>query len=447
MKTCDRYREDLSARLDHELTPAQEAELEAHLRECPQCRLWWEQMSRLEEALQDLEEEQAPEGFARRLMEHPAIAGHNRQNSRVPLYRRPLVRIVAGAAACLAICVGIWHWTAFRSGEPESRENPDPAVPSLAAASSQEPQIRASLPPDASAPEGEAGEQTASSVSGGGDRSDSGAAVSVPETISRPQEPDASGEIAQVPPQDAAPADSGERGSGETGVSTGSGLTAGVPIAPVPEAPAQVPAPSSSAGDESAGNDAPGQTGAISSASLPGQSAVGEDSPQTGLPEDPQGGGSSPATGPAGVAEPAPSDPDPAGQSSLTAMGDGDCRNSSVVRVTWHEDMNAPSARIVASVSSLSSFLGTYGLEESSLQSSYTEEYFAEKSLAAIVLEETSGSNQVSVSPQDVSDGSVTVDRQVADTGTTDMAAWVIVTEVSSPMEDGQSLNVCFHDG
>lgn len=104
MEECERWTEQLSARLDGELSPEEERELEAHLAVCPSCRALAKQLEALDAGLQALEEVPAPEGFARGVMEQLA-----REKKVVPLFRRPQFRALAGLAACLVLCVGLYQ--------------------------------------------------------------------------------------------------------------------------------------------------------------------------------------------------------------------------------------------------------------------------------------------------------------------------------------------------
>ena len=69
MADCARYVELLSARLDGELTPAEERELEEHLEVCPACRALEGQLSVLHGSFAALEETPAPAGFAQGVMD------------------------------------------------------------------------------------------------------------------------------------------------------------------------------------------------------------------------------------------------------------------------------------------------------------------------------------------------------------------------------------------
>ena len=99
----DRCFELLSARLDGPLSEEEERALEDHLAHCPDCRALAEQLEQLHTGFSGLEELKAPAGFTGRVMEQ--IGGERKV---IPLFRRPQFRALAGLAACLAICVGIY---------------------------------------------------------------------------------------------------------------------------------------------------------------------------------------------------------------------------------------------------------------------------------------------------------------------------------------------------
>ena len=106
MEECERWTEQLSARLDGELSPEEERELEAHLADCPSCRAVAAQLEMVSAGLDDLEEVPAPEGFARGVMDR--IAAEEKKPRVIPLFRRPQFRALAGLAACAALCIGLY---------------------------------------------------------------------------------------------------------------------------------------------------------------------------------------------------------------------------------------------------------------------------------------------------------------------------------------------------
>ena len=132
MADCARYVELLSARLDGELTPAEERELEEHLEVCPACRALEGQLSVLHGSFAALEETPAPAGFAQGVMER--IAGEKKV---IPLFRRPQVRALAGLAACAVLCIGLYGAGKWNSGRQEMDLNADLSVGAYSASSDQ----------------------------------------------------------------------------------------------------------------------------------------------------------------------------------------------------------------------------------------------------------------------------------------------------------------------
>lgn len=113
MLSCEEALEQMSQALDGPLTGEERGELEAHLAGCPACRADWEALRELHQAMGELEETPAPEGFADRVMER--VREESGPAKVVPLWRRPQWRAAAGLAACAVICVGLYYG-ADRSG-------------------------------------------------------------------------------------------------------------------------------------------------------------------------------------------------------------------------------------------------------------------------------------------------------------------------------------------
>lgn len=103
---CDKYLELLSARLDGALTEGEERALEAHLSACPDCRAAGAQLAALQGAFPELEDIEAPEGFARGVMDR--VRELETEKKVVPLFKRPQFRALAGLAACLVLAVGLY---------------------------------------------------------------------------------------------------------------------------------------------------------------------------------------------------------------------------------------------------------------------------------------------------------------------------------------------------
>ncbi len=109
--SCDKYLELLSARLDGALTGEEERELEFHLAVCPGCRAAGAQLAALQGAFPELEEIEAPEGFAQGVMDRIRAEEKPRV---IPLFKRPQVRALAGLAACLVLVAGLYGASRFQ---------------------------------------------------------------------------------------------------------------------------------------------------------------------------------------------------------------------------------------------------------------------------------------------------------------------------------------------
>ena len=112
---CDKYLELLSARLDGALTEGEERALEAHLSACPDCRAAGAQLAALQGAFPELEDIEAPEGFARGVMDR--VRELETEKKVVPLFRRPQFRALAGLAACLVLVIGLYGASQLQNQE------------------------------------------------------------------------------------------------------------------------------------------------------------------------------------------------------------------------------------------------------------------------------------------------------------------------------------------
>lgn len=117
--------------------------------------------------------------------------------------------------------------------------------------------------------------------------------------------------------------------------------------------------------------------------------------------------------------------------------------NQQTVRLSWTEELDAPSARILGSEQSLETFAEQFpedSLEE--VLEPYDAGYFAQNRLLAVVLKEGSGSISHSIGPQSLYRDEVEITRTVPEEVTYDMAAWLILAEVDATFHDGDELEV-----
>lgn len=107
MESCRDMELYLSLKLDGMLNPEEARILEEHLALCPSCRALERELSAVHTAFPQLEELEAPEGFARGVMDR--VAALEEKPKVVPLLRRPQVRALMGMAACAVLCIGLYQ--------------------------------------------------------------------------------------------------------------------------------------------------------------------------------------------------------------------------------------------------------------------------------------------------------------------------------------------------
>lgn len=151
MDRCEQYWDLISASLDGGLTAEEQARLDAHLAQCPDCRALWEQLNGLEAELMELE---APgPDFTDRVM---AAVGTTQQDipfTDLPQNRKPgkeaqkqlnawwkPVRNLVLVAACCLIVLGLGQFASqfFRAGSSAPAAGNSMAAQDSAAAGSQE---------------------------------------------------------------------------------------------------------------------------------------------------------------------------------------------------------------------------------------------------------------------------------------------------------------------
>jgi hypothetical protein len=141
--SCEEVLELLSAALDGELTDREQAQLNAHLAQCPSCSALFAQLTDLHQALGELEDVPAPVGFADRVMDQVAQAGP-------PAPKQPRCAPWKGWAAAAAVVAVValgavtlpGQLTQGRSGSTASVSSAD-ASPGDALAQADDPDGRA----------------------------------------------------------------------------------------------------------------------------------------------------------------------------------------------------------------------------------------------------------------------------------------------------------------
>ena len=120
---CEKYLDLISARLDGELTQQEDAQLTAHLQECPACRAIADDMNALHSVLPDLGAVDAPAELSQTVM--------RKIKAERAAARRHVVRRISGLAACLLLCVGVLR-IADAAYSDHDRHETDPNLPSVA---------------------------------------------------------------------------------------------------------------------------------------------------------------------------------------------------------------------------------------------------------------------------------------------------------------------------
>lgn len=115
MGSCERYRQDISAYIDGQLSEDGKKALMAHLKACPACQAYYEDLLAIHKALSPVETEAcpAPPDLARRAAALAQfIPQERRDGKKRPAWARP-----AALAACCAIAaLGIWGYILARPG-------------------------------------------------------------------------------------------------------------------------------------------------------------------------------------------------------------------------------------------------------------------------------------------------------------------------------------------
>jgi len=121
--------------------------------------------------------------------------------------------------------------------------------------------------------------------------------------------------------------------------------------------------------------------------------------------------------------------------------------NEQALRVTYGATPQAPSARILGSVESLEGFAAQFPEDDlEDALGAYDAGFFTKNRLLAIVVEANSGSVSFTIASQGLRREEVELVRAVPETGTDDMAAWLVLAEVDSMFNDGNTLRVVFRD-
>lgn len=128
MKCCDKYAPALSALVDGELSDAERAEVLAHLETCEGCRAYLAELTAMHAAFSELEEYDAPEGFADGVMArlHETAAPKKRSH-------RMAWMSLAACAALAVVVLGTPLREQFGAAKPADSAVPETAMLTMAA--------------------------------------------------------------------------------------------------------------------------------------------------------------------------------------------------------------------------------------------------------------------------------------------------------------------------
>lgn len=117
--------------------------------------------------------------------------------------------------------------------------------------------------------------------------------------------------------------------------------------------------------------------------------------------------------------------------------------NDQYLRVSWREGLDTTTAVILGSTEELTDYLARFPDDDlSALTAAYDGDYFEAGRLLALTVTEPSGSIRHTLAFQGLLWDQVTVERQVPEVGTCDLAAWLILAEVEPPFNSGHTLKV-----
>lgn len=111
MRTCAEYEILVSAFIDGRLEAADRAELMAHMEGCPSCQEYFDAQIAIHDAIAQMEEAHAPEGFTSQVMEQvrktpQGGAGHKVKKAVFTKWKR----WAALAACCGVVALGLWSF-------------------------------------------------------------------------------------------------------------------------------------------------------------------------------------------------------------------------------------------------------------------------------------------------------------------------------------------------
>ncbi len=126
-EACTYYTELMSLVIDGQSSEEEDKQLLHHVLHCSQCRSELAQLWEMHQTFSNWEEQEIPAGIAQRVMERirteeaaavvPSTAPKRLQtNAKILPFWKPLISV----AACAAVCVGLWRFTAPSAQTPSA---------------------------------------------------------------------------------------------------------------------------------------------------------------------------------------------------------------------------------------------------------------------------------------------------------------------------------------
>lgn len=132
MKYCEEYLPALSALVDGELNDAERTEVLAHLEECEGCREFFAELSAMHAALGEMEEFDAPDGFAEGVMARLHEVAPKKRSHRTAWVS------LAACAALVVVVLGTPLREQFGAGKSADSAAPEAAMLTMAAPQMEE---------------------------------------------------------------------------------------------------------------------------------------------------------------------------------------------------------------------------------------------------------------------------------------------------------------------
>ena len=143
MKYCNDYAALLDLFVDGELTPAEMADIQAHLDTCPGCRAYVDDALAMRAAFPEVEDTVIPEGFADSVMAAVAASVPVKK----PARKTPWLKVAMPLAACLALVIVLQNGPASGNRKWAAGTAKTEAAPAAAETTAEAPAAPAAMAP------------------------------------------------------------------------------------------------------------------------------------------------------------------------------------------------------------------------------------------------------------------------------------------------------------